>query len=165
MVTLKKAKVEDIKLIQDLAIESWTDTYAAILSIEQLTFMLAEMYSHKAINNQIVNQSNYHYHLIYIEEKAIGFVGFEHHLEADTTKLHRIYLIPKSKGLGAGKVGLNFVKSETQKSGNHRLILNVNKHNIALQFYQSQGFTIYEEKVIDIGNGYVMDDYLMEFNL
>ena len=36
------------------------------------------------------------------------------------------------------------------------------KYNSAKQFYESQGFSVYDEGVFDIGNGYVMDDYLME---
>ncbi len=40
--------------------------------------------------------------------------------------------------------------------------LNVNKHNSAKKFYESQGYKVYDEGVFDIENGYVMDDYLME---
>jgi ribosomal protein S18 acetylase RimI-like enzyme len=40
--------------------------------------------------------------------------------------------------------------------------LNVNKRNIAIRFYESIGFAITNEEVIDIGNGFVMDDFVME---
>jgi hypothetical protein len=43
--------------------------------------------------------------------------------------------------------------------------LNVNKYNSAQDFYKKLGFCIDYEEVIDIGNGYVMDDYVMEKEL
>jgi ribosomal protein S18 acetylase RimI-like enzyme len=45
------------------------------------------------------------------------------------------------------------------------LFLNVNKYNSAIQFYHKIGFEIAKEEVIDIGNGFVMDDYVMEKQL
>ena len=47
----------------------------------------------------------------------------------------------------------------------NRIILNVNKNNSAVQFYQKVGFTIMEELILDIGEGYVMDDYVMQLHL
>jgi hypothetical protein len=41
------------------------------------------------------------------------------------------------------------------------VFLNVNKYNKAKFFYEKLGFTITKEEVIDIGNDYVMDDYVM----
>jgi len=45
------------------------------------------------------------------------------------------------------------------------LTLNVNKDNQkAIDFYRSQGFVEVYKEVIDIGNGFVMDDVVMELN-
>ncbi len=49
-----------------------------------------------------------------------------------------------------------------KESGDLRIILNVNKYNSAQQFYISQGYKVYDDGVFDIGNGFVMDDFLME---
>jgi hypothetical protein len=40
-------------------------------------------------------------------------------------------------------------------------ILNGNKYNKAKFFYEKLGFIITKEEVIDIGNNYIMDDYVM----
>lgn len=90
-------------------------------------------------------------------------MGCEHHYEPDTTKLHRIYLLPEAKGQGLGKEAIDLLKDEVRNSTDHRIILNVNKINRAKKIYESQGFTVYDEVVIQIGGGFVMDDYLMEF--
>ncbi|GAA5095478.1 GNAT family N-acetyltransferase [Chryseobacterium ginsengisoli] len=161
-----KATENDIPLIQDLARRSWENAYAEILSNEQMEYMLSTMYSQEEIATHLQN-SNYHYYLIKDEnsDSFEGFIGYENSYEEKTTKLHRIYLIPESKGKGFGKGALEFLNGKVEESGDSRIILNVNKFNSAKKFYESQGFSIYDEGVFDIGNGYVMDDYLMEFTI
>ena len=45
------------------------------------------------------------------------------------------------------------------------LLLNVNRQNKAKFFYEKLGFTVIKEEDIDIGNGYFMNDYVMEKRL
>ena len=164
MIEFRKASEKDISLLQDLAKKSWNSAYANILSKEQIEYMLKEMYSHLEISNQIQNP-DYHYYIILNDDVAAGFIGFEFHYEKDTTKLHRIYLLEEFKGKGLGKKGLDFLKEKVSETSDQRLILNVNKDNPAKRMYESQGFQVFHEEIFDIGNGFVMDDYLMEFKL
>lgn len=161
---LIKATQEDIPLIQELARRSWENAYAGILSGEQMEYMLSTMYSATEIGAHLQNP-RYHYYLIRDENNHSfeGFIGYENGYEEKTTKLHRIYLVPESKGKGIGKYGLEFLKEKASGYGDERIILNVNKYNPARNFYESQGFSVYGEGVFDIGSGFVMDDYLMEF--
>jgi GNAT superfamily N-acetyltransferase len=157
------ATEQDIPLIQNLARRSWENAYADILSNEQMEYMLSEMYSQSELGKHF-KDSNYHYYLIMDEHTNSfeGFIGYEHHYEENTTKLHRIYLVPESKGKGFGKEALQFLNRKVSESGDRRIILNVNKNNDARRFYESQGYRVYDDGVFDIGNGFVMDDYLME---
>ncbi len=160
---LRPATLDDVTLIQDLANESWKDTYGKILSKEQLEYMLDLMYSTQNIVKQM-NQETYHYHIIQNQQlDPVGFIGFETNYEDNTTKLHRLYLIPSAKGLGLGKTTMNQLKIWTKVYNNNRIILTVNKNNTAKEMYEKQGFKVYHEGIFDIGNGYVMDDYLMEY--
>lgn len=164
MISFKKATKADIPQIRELANQSWNAAYKKILSQEQIDYMLQQMYSHEEISKQLENP-NYQYYLILKDNIAAGFIGFEFHYEKNTTKLHRIYLLEDFKGLGLGKAAINFLKEKTSETSNNRIILNVNKNNSAKQIYEKQGFTVYKEGVFDIGNGYVMDDFLMELHL
>jgi len=161
-----KATENDIPLIQDLARRSWENAYAEILSNEQMEYMLNTMYSQEEIASHLQNP-DYHYFLIKDEnsDSYEGFIGYENGYEENTTKLHRIYLVPESKGKGLGKKALQFLNDKVAESGNQRIILNVNKYNSARNFYESQGYKVYDEGVFDIGNGYFMDDFLMEYIL
>lgn len=164
MISLIKATETDIPLIRELAEMSWNSAYADILSRNQIDYMLSKMYSADEISAQLQNP-DYHYYLIIDDNNAVGFMGYEHHYEPKTTKLHRIYLIDEAKGKGCGKAALSFLKKQVFEQGDNRIILNVNKENKARYVYESQGFSIYKEDVFDIGNGFLMDDYLMEFIL
>lgn len=161
---LLKATEKDIPLIRDLAKRSWESAYKGIISDLQIAYMLDLMYSEKEISAHF-QHPDYHYVLIFDESSKSfeGFIGYEHAYEAHTTKLHRIYLVPESKGKGFGKKALDFLKAQVSGRGDTRIILNVNKINSARKFYESQGFKVYGEIIMDIGNGFVMDDYQMEF--
>ena len=160
---ITKATIKDISLIQDLAQKSWRSHYPGIISHEQIDFMLDLMYSEEEITSQF-NNPNYHYYLLGNEENFYGIMGFENHYEQKTTKLHRIYITEEGKGKGLGKEAIQFLKNQILEVGDQRIILAVNKQNPSYHFYLSQGFKVYEEGVFDIGNGFVMDDYLMEWN-
>lgn len=160
---LIKATEKDISLIQDLAKRSWENAYADILSKEQMEYMLNTMYSQAEILKHFDNP-HYHYFLVFDEKLNLwdGFLGYENHYENQTTKLHRIYLVPESKGKGLGRNTLEFLNQRVKDAGDNRIVLNVNKYNSAKSFYESQGYKVYDKGVFDIGNGFVMDDYLME---
>ena len=164
MVTFKEASENNIPLIRTLAEKSWKSSYQEILSTEQIDYMLQNMYSAEEILSHFKNP-NYHYFIIEDNGVPAGFIGFENHYEDKTTKLHRIYLLNDFKGKGLGKAALQFLKGKVSEASDNRIILNVNKNNAAQKVYESQGFTVFEEGIFDIGNGYVMDDYLMEYHL
>ncbi|WPC10662.1 hypothetical protein LEQ04_08020 [Riemerella anatipestifer] len=53
------------------------------------------------------------------------------------------------------------MKSHRDKS----IILNVNKKNPSFSFYKSQGFEVEQEVVLEVGEGLVMDDYIMKISV
>lgn len=161
---ITKATIEDIPLINEIAQKSWRKHYPGIISNEQIEYMLEQMYSKAELKNHFENP-NYHYYLLGDDERTLGIMGFENHYQPNTTKLHRIYLLEEAKGKGLGKLALNFLKEQVKNEGDKRIILAVNKKNSSYHFYIKQGFRTYEEGIFEIGDGYVMDDYLMEFFL
>lgn len=164
MITFKEAENKDIQLIRTLAEKSWKKAYLDIISLEQVEYMLEKMYSTEEIASHFQNP-NYFYFILNENSTPAGFIGYENHYEYKTTKLHRIYLLHEFKGKGLGKKALDFLKERVFNSGDDQIILNVNKNNSAKEIYESQGFKVYKEDIFDIGNGYVMDDYLMKYQL
>lgn len=159
------ATKEQLPIVRDLAYKIWPSTYGEILSKVQLDFMLDSFYS---IDNleELMFQKNQVFMLIQEEGNYLGFCAYELNIEnSNKTKLHKIYVLPETQGKGVGKRLLEEVESIAKKAENSHLILNVNRFNKALEFYKHKGFTIVEEVNIEIGNGYLMEDYVMEKKL
>jgi ribosomal protein S18 acetylase RimI-like enzyme len=74
-------------------------------------------------------------------------------------------VLPECQGTGAGKILMDEVIKRTADAGNKSLLLNVNRDNPALGFYKKKGFEIIKTEDIDIGNGYFMNDYVMELKI
>ena len=111
-----------------------------------------------------LNSDNNHlFYIIEENQKPIGFIGIEHNFEGKLiTKIHKLYVLPDNQGKGIGKLIISFIADLAKKSQSECLILNVNRFNKATIFYQKTGFKIIQEVNIEIGNGYLMEDFVME---
>nr|WP_294777817.1 GNAT family N-acetyltransferase [uncultured Flavobacterium sp.] len=148
--------------VRAIAQEVWPKTYGAILSQAQLDYMMDMMYSVDSLQLQ-ANEKKHHFILAKENNVTVGFASYELNCnQTSKTKIHKIYILSTQQGKGIGKILLDFIAKEAQKHHNTALFLNVNKYNPAQYFYKKLGFEITEEEVIDIGQGYVMDDYVME---
>ncbi|MGH2666825.1 GNAT family N-acetyltransferase [Flavobacterium sp.] len=163
--TITVATKEQLGIVQRLAYEIWPDTYGKILSKIQLDFMLDKFYNIASLEEQML-EKNQVFMLIEDDGKYLGFCAYELNINNSTkTKLHKIYVLPETQGKGVGKLLLEEVENAGRKAGNTHLFLNVNRFNNALEFYKYKGFAIVDEVNIEIGNGYLMEDYVMEKNL
>lgn len=152
-------------VVRDIAFEVWPKTYGVILTEAQLTYMLEMMYSVAALQEQ-ANQKKHHFILVQDHGANVGFASYEHNVNhSGKTKIHKIYILSSQQGKGTGKALVDYIEQKAIAFGDKALFLNVNKYNSAIQFYQKTGFGIVKEEVIDIGNGFVMDDYVMEKQL
>lgn len=164
MIYLRKANENDLPIIRSLAEQTWPTAYSDIISQEQIDFMLDKMYSQGELLNQLREG---HTFLIAAELKEdVGFAGFSVvETETHTFKLHKLYVLPKMHGKGVGKILMNEVVSQVKAQGGKFLQLNVNRNNKAKDFYEKGGFKIKETVDLDIGNGFYMNDYVMEKTL
>jgi ribosomal protein S18 acetylase RimI-like enzyme len=162
MIAITAATINDIKLIQEIAHTTWPITYGEILSKEQLDYMLDLIYSDEALTNQYDKKEQLFY-LISEEEVTLGFIGIEHNYKEEAvTRIHKIYLLPETQGKGIGKKVIDEIEKLGLENNSKALSLNVNRFNSALGFYKKIGFEITDEVNIEIGNGYLMEDYVME---
>ncbi|CAA9199911.1 hypothetical protein FLA105534_02857 [Flavobacterium bizetiae] len=165
MITITAATIHDIKQIQNIVNITWPITYGEILSKEQLDYMLGLFYSTEALNEQY-NKKIQLFYMIDEDETNIGFIGIEHNYNGETvTKIHKIYLLPETQGKGIGKKVIDEIGKLALENNSKALLLNVNRFNSALGFYKKIGFEVKEEVDIEIGNSYLMEDYVMEKKL
>jgi GNAT superfamily N-acetyltransferase len=159
---IQKAGVDDIPLIRELCFQVWPQTYASILSPEQIEYMLERSYSSDSLKKQMDNGSQF----IFISENKEP-VGFAAYFEKSPSifKLDKIYILPTQQGKGTGKLLVDHIIHEVKREGANALQLQVNRYNLAKKFYERLGFVVIDTKDFDIGNGFFMNDYVMEKDL
>lgn len=158
---LRKGKEEDIPVIQEIAEKTWPEAYGSLISVEQIDYMLKKMYN----KGELLSQFQQGYTFLMAEQggKDLGFAVFS---ILDSTlriyKLHKLYVLPETHGKGVGKLLINEVLNLAKRAGGVSLELNVNRANKAAAFYERAGFTVKETADLDIGNGFLMNDYVMQ---
>lgn len=169
--------------IDSIARRTWPSAYGEILPPGQIEYMLGMMYSDEALREQMSSKQ----HRFVIAENmadavaetvaegvaesatemgvaSVGFASFQLDFpEPGTSKIHKLYVLPEAQQLGVGKRLVRYIR-ETVMATQHALTLNVNKNNRARSFYTRLGFQVVAEEVIDIGNGYLMDDVVMRWD-
>ena len=162
---IKVASQNDVSVIKKLAETIWPICYATIITAEQLQYMLQLIYTEDALLAQM--KKGHQFIIAWNANKAIGFASYsaKNTAENNIYRLHKIYVLPNMSVKGIGSLLLEYVCTASKKNGAAQLELNVNKYNTAIQFYKKKGFEIIKEEVIDIGAGYVMDDYVMALDL
>lgn len=154
------ASKEQLPIVRELALIIWPPTFEDILSTAQIDYMLNMMYSIESLEKQLEN--NKVFVLAEESDRFVGFASYELNFENSKTKIHKLYVLPETQGKGVGRELIDYITQMALKNQNSILHLTVNKYNKAKDFYLKNGFEITQEAVFDIGNGYIMDDYLME---
>lgn len=163
MTDIRKAGPGDVNMIRDVAWPSWLDTYIPIVGKDQVDYMFERFYSEAAIAQQM--EEGQVFLLSTANGVCCGFASYTM-LNDEQAKLNKLYVLPETKGKGVGKALLDNVSAKVADTGRSVLLLNVNKYNYAAQeFYKRYGFSLLHEEVIDIGSGYVMDDYVLHKRL
>lgn len=160
---VRKADKKDIIDIQIIAEAAWRPTYLHIIGEEQCAYMLEWMYNRKKLEEQM--DAGIHFFIAENDQReAIGFAAFEK-TEAAKGKLHKLYTHPDKKEIGCGTLLLESVKNLAFLQDVKTIELNVNRHNSAYMFYLKKGFKVASEIDLEIGNGYFMNDFVMELVL
>jgi ribosomal protein S18 acetylase RimI-like enzyme len=154
-------KIEQLPIIIDLIKKIWPVAYGEILSKAQLDYMIQKFYNETALH-ELMQKGHVFYMAQDDKDNYVGFVSYEINCKPNKAKIHKIYVLPETQGAGLGRRFFELVKEKAIENNQIAIFLNVNKYNNAIHFYNKLGFYKVIDEVIDIGNGYVMDDYVME---
>lgn len=164
MELIEVVEKKEIKEVARLADEIWHEHYQRIISNEQIDYMVGKYQSEGAVSRQI--KDGYHYFLAQFDGENAGYIGLVFQPEQKKVFLSKIYVLKKYRGKGvAGKM---FAKAVELAKGwkAERLWLTVNRENTeSVQVYKHWGFEIARVEDTAIGNGFEMNDYIMEYEL
>lgn len=159
-IAVTRATPREIPLIRDIAQKTWPSAYSEIISAEQIQYMLHKMYDSELLRKEMENP-DIHYFLI---NKNQGFASVQTNYDDHRrlAKIHKIYILPRHQKKGLGRKTIEYLARWADLKNQKGLILNVNKNNNAVQFYKKMGFIHWKSETIDIGQGFVMDDYILK---
>jgi ribosomal protein S18 acetylase RimI-like enzyme len=161
---LEQVKTEDaIVSLSQLAAEIWNEHYPSIIGQDQVDYMMDKFQSAAHIRRQIETES-YDYYLLKRLKEPLGYLAVQP--TAEGLFISKVYLHKDVRGLGLGKLMHWITRDMGRSRGLEQLWLTVNKENhIAIRAYEAWGYVRAEELVMDIGGGYVMDDYKYIYSL
>ena len=156
-----RAAERDLAAVAELARAIWRKHYPGIITIEQIEYMLALGYSLDALR-RFITEEGAGLDLAYVGEALAGFAAYYRPGPPDELKLDKLYVHQDFQGRGVGRSLIASTEAAAMAQRRTTLILNVNKQNLrAIRAYERNGFLVREAVVVDIGGGFVMDDYVM----
>ncbi len=151
------AFITDIPKIIEVAETTWKQTYAPIISQEQIEFMYERMYTPEAILQQM--QDGHTFMMCLEENTILGFISYvirEDHI----LYISKLYVKPDNQGKSIGRLLLKETEKIARKNHLPFIELNVNRKNPAMYFYKKMGFELFEKTDIAYGP-FWLNDYIL----
>lgn len=153
---------DDIRALAELAHRIWNEHYVDIIGQEQVDYMLENFQSERAIRAAIEREGHMYY-LVSEDAEDVGYWSVEPEPGKDRMKLSKIYVRRDMRRQGLGRQMVEVAEELCRERGMDTLWLAVNKNNTdSIRAYRAMGFERVGERVKHIGEGFVMDDYIMQ---
>lgn len=152
----------EINILAQKAYEIWHEYFPGIITVQQIDYMLDMFLAPNSIQREM--KEGYEFYLLYGDDVFVGFTVLKP--EADRLFISKLYVDKKHRGQGYGSSMFEIANKIAVKNNLNTMYLTVNKYNTpAIEVYKHKGFEIINEVTTDIGSGFIMDDFVMEFRL
>ncbi|WP_319558519.1 GNAT family N-acetyltransferase [Thiomicrorhabdus sp.] len=152
---------EEVVSLAELAKNIWNQHFTPIIGQAQVDYMLKNFQSAEAIQQQLNDGGEYY--LAYVDGERSGYTCLIADQQSSKMMLSKLYVQSSRRGSGIGKALLDYAEQRAQMLGMSALWLTVNRFNDGpVAWYKRQGFAIVDELKKDIGNGFFMDDFIMQ---
>ena len=160
--TKKELKTEtDIANFYPTLVDIWQEVFTPIIGQDQVAYMLRVYQSKENIFQEIKEGARYFG--LFLGEECVGYTAYEQ--KETYLYISKLYIKSSLRGKGYMREIFKAYDSLSATLGLKQR-LRVNQHNTqAISVYEHLGFKKIETDVADIGNGYVMDDFIYEKNV
>ena len=142
---------EDRAALAALASEIWHEYWPALIGEAQTDYMVEQFQSLEAIERAAE------------DGRTVGYTGGRVEPETNRFFISKIYLRAEERGHGFASQTIRFYEDLCRARGLAALYLTVNKHNdLGVRAYRGKGFETIDSVETDIGQGFIMDDFIME---
>lgn len=154
---------EDQQQLAALADHIWHEYWPGLIGKAQTDYMVEQFQSLEAIERDMREHA---YEYWFLRDEDGGVVGYTGgHVEPETNRffISKIYLLASERGKGFARRTIEFYENLCQARGLRAMYLTVNKGNVlGVRAYEGTGFTTIASAETDIGQGFIMDDFIME---
>lgn len=163
--------VQQQERLATMADEIWHEYWPELIGMAQTDYMVQKFQSLEAIQRDMAEHGYQYWFLEDTEAgdrasgtgSVVGYTGGR--IEAETNRffISKIYLFQHARGHGYARKTVEFYDALCRKRGLRAMYLTVNKGNdLAIRAYRGTGFNIIASVENHIGEGFIMDDYIME---
>ena len=150
---------ESLQLLSEISALIWREYYPELIGSEQVEYMVDKFLSVPAMKKQI--DEGYRFFFVQGGEEVLGYIGVQP--RGEELFLSKLYLRKEYRGKGVFSGMLAFCENLASELSLTSLSLTVNRGNTqSINVYLRKGFRILREQKSDIGNGYFMDDFVMQ---
>ncbi len=156
---IEKNEIEELSCIASKVVKEHFDP---LIGASQNDYMIARFQSVEAISEQFVHGYRY-YWVLESGNKAGFFAVFP---REGKLYLSKFYIVSAYRGLHLARKMFDYIVDEAGRESLPAVFLNVNRGNTdVIAIYEHLGFVKVREEKNDIGQGFYMDDYVMEYVL
>ena len=139
----------------------WQDAYPGIITQAQIDYMLEQRYNAGRLIEELTAPEIW-WEKATVDGELAAFASTLLSTAPGVMKLDKLYVDPGRQRLGLGERLITHVSEYALAQGCNTLVLAVNKQNVrAIAAYERKGFSVRESVCVDIGGGFVMDDFIM----
>lgn len=145
-IRISPVTIQDINVLQDLSIETFSETFGQQNPPEDLELYLEKAFNPQQLTKEIMD-SNTNFYFIFQEALLTGYIKLKnaslpgHPFLGEALEVERLYVRKGYQHLGLGKHLLDFASEEAQRTHKEYLWLSVWEYNpTAYGFYKSQGY-------------------------
>lgn len=155
---IRHAEPEDIEKIQEIAMQSWIDTYSNIIDEETIREVINNWYASEDLKKQVKDP------IFFVAEEKNKMKGFIHaSVKDEKAHLHRLYIRPESQGEGTGTKLYEKAEKKVREANGQFIELEVMSENTkGFDFYISRGFTEEKEEKVELNETEVMQKVLVK---
>jgi diamine N-acetyltransferase len=149
---------EHFATIEGLAWRIVPDFYTPFFERAAAENLVENGHTAEALAEQ-VERGGRHY-LIVDKEIPVGYFSLVP--DGGVILLSHFYVLAECRGRGLGQLAMEFIDRQVRAMGGRRIELYVLRENIAaVGLYRKNGYIVAEEVLTRLGNGAVLEDYLM----
>lgn len=145
-VKLKKCSHEDLKILQEISIETFNDTFKDQNSSEHMQAYLESAFNSEQLEKELSNMSS-QFFFVYCQNEVAGYLKVNtndaqsEEMGGESLEIERIYIKNKFQKHGLGKYLFNKAVEIALEDNKKKIWLGVwEKNENAIAFYKKMGF-------------------------